>query len=77
LIKSTQIRRFFRQSGVEGWSFLLAAKSLKTNSKKNIRLKSTQIRSYDSQAGSWSMWAVADSRATFSRDTPIRVGKQL
>jgi hypothetical protein len=44
LIESTQIRRFSRRSGREDWSFLLEAKSLKTNSKKIIRLESTQVR---------------------------------
>jgi hypothetical protein len=33
--------------------------------------------SRDSQAGGWSVWMEADSMATFSEDTQMRVGNQL
>jgi hypothetical protein len=44
LIESTQIKWFSKWSDGEGWSLLSEAKSLKTTSKKAIRLESTQIR---------------------------------
>jgi hypothetical protein len=45
-------------------------KSLKTCSKKTIRLESTHTRWF-------SMKAEANSGTTFSEDTQMRVGKQL
>ncbi len=53
LIESIQIRWFSRRSGGRGWSFLLEAKSLKTNSKKTGRLESTQISWFSWQSGKW------------------------
>jgi hypothetical protein len=57
---------------------LSEAKSLKTSAKKTIRLKSTQSDgSHDSQAQGWSALTEANSRATISEDTQVRVIKQL
>ncbi len=53
LIDSIQIRWFSRRSGGRGWSFLLEAKSLGTNSKKTGRLESTQISWFSWQSGKW------------------------
>jgi hypothetical protein len=61
-----------------GWSLLSEAKSLKTNSKKAIRLKSTRSDgSRDSQVSGWSVWVEADSQSTFSDNAEMRVGQQL